>query len=37
MDVTVTRVVRSANGKILHRDSYFSPYRLWNGRIEVGR
>jgi vancomycin resistance protein YoaR len=37
MDVTVTRVVRSANGRILHRDSYFSPYQLWNGRIEVGR
>jgi vancomycin resistance protein YoaR len=37
MDVTVTRVVRAANGKVLHRDSYFSPYQLWNGRIEVGR
>jgi len=37
MDVTVSRVVRAANGKVLHRDSYSSPYQLWNGRIEVGR
>jgi len=37
MDVTVTRVVRDRNGKVIHRDSYFSPYQLWNGRIEVGR
>ena len=37
MDVTVTRVVRDKNGKVIHRDSYFSPYQLWNGRIEVGR
>ena len=37
MDVTVTRVVRSKSGNVLHRDSYFSPYQLWHGRIEVGR
>ena len=37
MDVTVTRVVRDKNGKVIHRDSYFSPYQLWHGRIEVGR
>ena len=37
MDVTVTRVVRDKHGKVIHRDSYFSPYQLWNGRIEVGR
>ena len=37
MDVTVGRVVRDRNGKIIHRDSFFSPYQLWNGRIEVGR
>jgi vancomycin resistance protein YoaR len=37
MDVSVTRVVRNRNGKVIHRDSYFSPYQLWNGRIEVGR
>jgi vancomycin resistance protein YoaR len=37
MDVTVARVVRDENGKVIHRDSFFSPYQLWNGRIEVGR
>jgi hypothetical protein len=37
MDVTVTRVVRAVNGKVLHSDAFFSPYQLWNGRIEVGR
>ena len=37
MDVTVTRVVRDKNGKVIHRDSYSSPYQLWHGRIEVGR
>ena len=37
MDVTVGRVVRDRNGKVIHRDSFFSPYQLWNGRIEVGR
>jgi vancomycin resistance protein YoaR len=37
MDVTVSRVVRNGNGKVIHRDSYVSPYQLWNGRIEVGR
>jgi vancomycin resistance protein YoaR len=37
MDVTVNRVVRDKNGKVIHRDSYFSPYQLWHGRIEVGR
>jgi vancomycin resistance protein YoaR len=37
MDVTVTRVVRAVNGKVLHSDAFLSPYQLWNGRIEVGR
>ena len=37
MDVTVSRVVRNGNGKVIHRDSYSSPYQLWNCRIEVGR
>ncbi len=37
MNVTVNRVVRDRNGKVIHRDSFFSPYQLWNGRIEVGR
>ena len=37
MDVTVGRVVRARNGKVIHRDSFFTPYQLWNGQIEVGR
>ena len=37
MDVTVGRVVRDRNGKVIHRDSFFTQYQLWNGRIEVGR
>jgi vancomycin resistance protein YoaR len=36
MDVWVTRVVRRG-GAVLHRDTYYSHYRLWNGVIEVGR
>ncbi len=36
MDVWVTRVVRRG-GSILHRDTYYSHYRLWNGVIEIGR
>jgi vancomycin resistance protein YoaR len=36
MDVWVTRVVRRG-GSILHRDTYYSHYRLWDGVIEVGR
>ena len=37
MDVSVTRVVRDRDGKIIHRESYHSHYQLWNGRIEIGR
>ena len=37
MDVTVGRVVRDRNGKVIHRDSFVTQYQLWNGRIEVGR
>jgi vancomycin resistance protein YoaR len=37
MDVAVTRTVRDRTGRLLHRDTYRSPYQLWNGRIEVGR
>ncbi len=37
MDVSVTRVVRSAAGKVLHLDTFRTHYVLWNGRIEVGR
>jgi vancomycin resistance protein YoaR len=36
MDVVVTRVVRNAAGKVIHRDTYRTHYVLWNGRIEVG-
>ena len=36
MDVLVTRVVRNAKGRVIHRDVYRTHYVLWNGRIEVG-
>jgi vancomycin resistance protein YoaR len=36
MDVVVTRVVRNADGRVIHRDTYRSHYQLWNGRIELG-
>ncbi len=35
-DVSVTRVVRDAQGNVIHRDVYRSHYVLWNGLIEVG-
>ncbi len=37
MDVSVTRVVRNARGRILHHDTWISRYVLWNGLIQVGR
>jgi hypothetical protein len=37
MDVSVTRIVRDAHGRIIHHDTYRTHYVLWNGRIEVGR
>ncbi len=37
MSVSVTRLVRNAKGRIIHRDTWFSRYVLWNGRIEIGR
>ena len=37
MDVAVTRTVRNRAGRVIHRETYRSPYQLWNGRIEVGR
>ena len=37
MDVAVTRTVRSRSGRLLHSETYRSPYQLWHGRIEVGR
>jgi vancomycin resistance protein YoaR len=36
MDVVVTRVVRTAKGRVIHRDVYRTHYVLWDGRIEVG-
>jgi vancomycin resistance protein YoaR len=36
MDTAVTRVVRAANGRVLHRDTWRSHYVRWDGRIEVG-
>ena len=37
MDVSVSRVVRNASGRVIHSETYRSNYALWNGRIEVGR
>jgi vancomycin resistance protein YoaR len=36
MDVSVSRVVRNAAGRVIHGDTYRTHYVLWNGRIEVG-
>jgi hypothetical protein len=36
MDVSVTRVVRDRNGRVIHSNTYRTHYQLWNGRIEVG-
>jgi vancomycin resistance protein YoaR len=36
MDVSVSRVVRNASGRVVHADTWRSRYVLWNGRIEVG-
>jgi vancomycin resistance protein YoaR len=37
MNVSVTRVVKNASGKVMHRDTFYTHYVLWNGLIEVGR
>jgi vancomycin resistance protein YoaR len=37
MDVSVTRVVRNRHGSVIHRDTYFTHYVLWNGLIQIGR
>jgi hypothetical protein len=37
MTTSVTRVVRDANGRVIHRDTWVSHYVLWNGLIHVGR
>ena len=36
MDVSVTRVVRDRNGRVIHSNTYRTHYQLWNGRVEVG-
>ena len=36
MDVSVSRVVRDAGGRVIHADTWQTHYVLWNGRIEVG-
>jgi vancomycin resistance protein YoaR len=37
MSTSVTRVVRDAKGRVIHRDTWVSNYMLWNGIINVGR
>ena len=37
MTVSVSRVVRDAKGRVLHRNAWTSRYVLWNGIIHVGR
>jgi vancomycin resistance protein YoaR len=37
MDVSVSRVVRDANGRVIHTNTWVSHYQLWNGVIQVGR
>jgi vancomycin resistance protein YoaR len=36
MDVSVSRVVRNAAGRVIDSDTWYTHYVLWNGRIEVG-
>lgn len=36
MDVWVTRAVRAGDGTVLHRDTFYSHYRKWDGIILVG-
>ena len=37
MDVAVTRVVRSAAGKLIHAETWRTHYQLWGGIVNVGR
>ena len=37
MDVAVTRVVKNANGRVIHAEVWRSHYVLWNGLIQVGQ
>ncbi|MCC6832999.1 MAG: VanW family protein [Thermoleophilia bacterium] len=36
MDVSVSRVVRDRDGRLIHADAWRSSYVLWNGVIEIG-
>lgn len=36
MDVSVSRVVRDAKGRVIHTNTWVSHYQLWNGVIQVG-
>jgi vancomycin resistance protein YoaR len=36
MDVSVSRVVRDSHGRIIHQETYYSHYQLWDGIIQVG-
>jgi vancomycin resistance protein YoaR len=37
MDVSVSRVVRDKNGRVIHSEVWQSHYVLWNGIIQIGR
>jgi len=37
MTVAVSRVVKDARGRVLHRNTWTSRYVLWNGIVHVGR
>jgi vancomycin resistance protein YoaR len=37
MDVSVSRVVRDKNGRVIHSELWQSHYVLWNGIIQIGR
>ena len=34
--VREARVVKNAAGRVIHAETWFTHYVLWNGRIEVG-
>ena len=36
MDTWVTRSVKDASGRVIHNETYYSHYQLWNGIIQVG-
>jgi vancomycin resistance protein YoaR len=36
MDVWVTRTVKNSAGAVIHKETYYSHYALWNGIIQIG-